>query len=158
MPLFSPFLFFYFLFFSKNVYCLTESRSDLLSRICCAPLTQTRRCFLPNRRLQFLKPPLTPPTNRDTGGSFTPCNSTHHPQLPPRVNVPRRSDLILRSVGTGVSQRNCPSICPPPLNAQGGAVFPSFTYLTAAVLSFVVFPFYAFPVDFRISTKPWTMR
>lgn len=52
--------------------------------------------------------------------------------------------LVLCSVGIGVSQclENRTNV---PHRAQGALfVFPSFTYLTAAVLSFVVFPFILF--------------
>lgn len=47
LPLLSPF------FFSKNMYCLIKSSTGQLSRICCAPLTQTRCHFVPNRRQPF---------------------------------------------------------------------------------------------------------
>ena len=99
-----------------------------MSRICCAPLTHTRCQFVPNSHL------LQPRSVSDTG-RFVKAVWLHRDG--PCVSCPSAVTTSCpvirwywsRSVSLFVQKRVCYFI------------FSSFTYLTAAVLSYVVFPF-----------------
>lgn len=99
-----------------------------MSRICCAPLTHTRRHFVPNSKQPFLLDPVM-------------CQTL--------AGLSKHSDYT-ETVHTTFNLWTCCSVLrwywsqsASPTVHKGICyfVFPSFTYLTAAVLSYIVFPF-----------------
>lgn len=102
-----------------------------MSRICCAPLTHTRRHFVPNSRQPFYSDTVMCQTLAGLSEHSDYTETVHPSRVPQPVNFLFCAPLILESVSPTVHKGVRYFV----------SVFPSFTYLTAAVLSDVVFPF-----------------
>lgn len=115
----------------------------------CAPLTQTRRHFVPNRRQPFYWGPVSVRHRRVFSDIQTTQFNSPHKLCPP----PHPCSTLRRYWSWSTFRE--PYNCPPPRTR--GFVFPSFTYLTAAMLSFVVFlfPFFISFEPQQDSGPPW---
>lgn len=106
-----------------------------MSRICCAPLTHTRRHFVPNSRPPFLLDPVKCQTLVDHSKHSDYTETVHT-----TVNLWTCCSVLRWYWSQSASPAVHKGIC--------YFVFPSFTYLTAAVLSYFVFPFPLFIISF----------
>lgn len=97
-----------------------------MSRICCAPLTHTRRHFVPNSHFYWV------------------LSSVRHWQISQSIQTTQKQSNTTFNLWTCCSVLHwyrSQSASPTVHKGICYFVFPSFTYLTAAVLSYIVFPF-----------------